>query len=65
MAQDNSALSNFPEGAKNCASEPSQPVEHDGFGFFSSGIFDSWQATDGYSDLKHSNIQPHDFGYEK
>jgi hypothetical protein len=59
------ALSRFPEGAKNCASEPSQPVEHDGFGFFSSGIFDSWQATDGWSSEKKSNIADHNYGYEK
>ena len=64
MAQDNSALSNFPGGAKNCATEGSEPVEN-AWGFNSAGIFDNAQMTDGYSNLKHSNIQPHDFGYEK
>jgi hypothetical protein len=58
------ALSRFPEGASNAAAQGSEPVEN-AWGFDSAGIFDNVQMTDGWSNLKHSNIQPHDFGYEK
>jgi hypothetical protein len=58
------ALSKFPEGASNAATQGSEPVEN-AWGWDSAGIFDNVQMTDGYSNLKHSNIQPHDFGYEK
>jgi hypothetical protein len=59
------ALSKFPEGASNAATQGSEPVIHDHFGFDTGGLADGFQATDGWSNLKHSNIQPHDYGYEK
>lgn len=59
------ALSNFPDGASNAASEGSQPVNHNHWGFDTAGIFDNHQPCEGWSSAKKTNIEPHDYGYDK